>query len=73
MVLVCKVANVTLTADSADISLKDAHSPASSEMMSGGIFMLPLTVSAMRDWMITGIISRNPGNDGCYRCNQSLY
>ncbi len=41
-----------LTADLAVISFKYAHSPASSEMMSGGLFMLPLTVSAMRDWMM---------------------
>ena len=41
-----------LTADSADIFLRYIQGPTSSVMMSGRVLILPLTVSAMRDWMM---------------------
>lgn len=51
-----------LTADSAVIFHKYIQSPTSSGMMSGGLLILPLTVSAMRDWMMgfhdTGVLGK---------------
>ena len=61
------ITNVTLTTDSADISLKYVHSPTSSGMLSGGLLILPLIMSAMRDWMMgfhdTGFGGRDVPSD----------